>query len=206
MRFDERIERHHAELGPRNRRRQTRSWTASATSLSTRPSNSRGSAAPQRQPCAGCPAARLRGFQRGQEHTRSIRSSGMPLGPAVVRRRPAEFRKVLQAASATGAATILFGPRARRLAADDALWLECPVDGANAFDSYAAVMSLVSVLANGVLMALTCRPRAGAGGHGPVRLAGRDRGSLTPARHGTARHGTARHGRSKEDLFQQKQL
>jgi DNA-binding MurR/RpiR family transcriptional regulator len=78
----------------------------------------------------------------------------MPLGPAVVRRRPAEFRKVLQAASATGAATILFGPRARRLAADDALWLECPVDGANAFDSYAAAMSLVSVLANSVLLAL----------------------------------------------------
>lgn len=71
------------------------------------------------------------------------------------RRRPAGFRKVLQAASATGAATILIGdPSARRLAADATVWLECPVDGAHAFDSYAAAMSLVSALANGVLVAL----------------------------------------------------
>ena len=85
--------------------------------------------------------------------------AGLGSGDAVVlfgfRRRPAEFRKVLQAASATGAATILIGdPSARRLAADATHWLECPVDGAHAFDSYAAAMSLVSVLANGVLLVL----------------------------------------------------
>jgi DNA-binding MurR/RpiR family transcriptional regulator len=85
--------------------------------------------------------------------------AGLGSADAVVlfgfRRRPAEFRKVLQAASATGAATILIGdPSARRLAADATLWLECPVDGAHAFDSYAAAMSLVSVLANGVLLVL----------------------------------------------------
>lgn len=85
--------------------------------------------------------------------------AGLGSGDAVVlfgfRRRPAEFRKVLQAASATGAATILIGdPSARRLAADATHWFECPVDGAHAFDSYAAAMSLVSVLANGVLLVL----------------------------------------------------
>lgn len=84
--------------------------------------------------------------------------AGLGTGDAVVlfgfRRRPAGFRKVLQAASATGATTVLIGdPSARRLAADATLWLECPVDGAQAFDSYAAAMSLVSVLANGVLIA-----------------------------------------------------
>lgn len=85
--------------------------------------------------------------------------AGLGAGDAVVvfgfRRRPAEFRSVLEAASATGAATILVGdPSARRLAADATLWLECPVDGTHAFDSYAAAMSLVSALATGVLIAL----------------------------------------------------
>lgn len=85
--------------------------------------------------------------------------AGLGSGDAVVlfgfRRRPAEFRKVLQAASATGAAIILIGdPSARRLAADATLWFECPLDGAHAFDSYAAAMSLVTVLANGVLLVL----------------------------------------------------
>lgn len=71
------------------------------------------------------------------------------------RRRPAEFSKVLRTASATGATTILIGdPSARGIAAEATLWIECPVEGSNAFDNYAAAMSLVSVLANGVLMAL----------------------------------------------------
>jgi DNA-binding MurR/RpiR family transcriptional regulator len=85
--------------------------------------------------------------------------AGLGTGDTVVlfgfRRRPAGFRKILQTASATGATTILIGdPSARRLAADATLWLECPVDGTHAFDSYAAAMSLVSILANGVLIAL----------------------------------------------------
>ena len=85
--------------------------------------------------------------------------AGLGSGDAVVlfgfRRRPAEFRKLLQAASATGAATILIAdPSARRLSADATLWLGCPVDGAHAFDSYAAAMSLAGILANSVLIEL----------------------------------------------------
>lgn len=85
--------------------------------------------------------------------------AGLGASDAVVlfgfRRRPAEFRKVLRAASATGAATILIAdPSARGMAAEATLWIECPVEGSDAFDNYAAAMSLVSVLANAVLMAL----------------------------------------------------
>jgi DNA-binding MurR/RpiR family transcriptional regulator len=71
------------------------------------------------------------------------------------RRRPAEFRRVLKVAASTGAVTILVGDSsARRLAADASIWIECPVDSAQAFDSYASAMSLVSILANGVLTSL----------------------------------------------------
>ncbi|MBO1268652.1 MurR/RpiR family transcriptional regulator [Arthrobacter cavernae] len=70
------------------------------------------------------------------------------------RRRPAAFRSILQAASATGAGTVLIGdPSARWLAAEAGTWIECPVDNIGAFDSYAAAMSLMSVLADGVLAA-----------------------------------------------------
>ena len=70
------------------------------------------------------------------------------------RRRPDRFDRVLKAATATGASTILIGdPSARWLAADASVWIECPVEGSAAFDSYASAMSLVSVLANGVLAA-----------------------------------------------------
>ncbi|MDQ0679843.1 DNA-binding MurR/RpiR family transcriptional regulator [Arthrobacter pascens] len=71
------------------------------------------------------------------------------------RRRPAEFHRVLKAAASTGAVTILIGDSsARRFAADVTIWIECPVDNAQALDSYASAMSLVSVLANGVLTSL----------------------------------------------------
>jgi DNA-binding MurR/RpiR family transcriptional regulator len=40
---------------------------------------------------------------------------------------------------------------ARRLVDDVTLWLECPVDSVSAFDSYSAAMSLVNLLASGVL-------------------------------------------------------
>lgn len=70
------------------------------------------------------------------------------------RRRPDGFHQVLKAATDTGATTILIGdPSARWLAAEASLWIECPVEGSAAFDSYASAMSLMSVLANGVLMA-----------------------------------------------------
>ncbi|GAA5189191.1 MurR/RpiR family transcriptional regulator [Arthrobacter gyeryongensis] len=70
------------------------------------------------------------------------------------RRRPDRFQHVLKAATSTGASTILIGdPSARWLASDASLWIECPVEGSAAFDSYAAAMSLMSVIANGVLAA-----------------------------------------------------
>jgi DNA-binding MurR/RpiR family transcriptional regulator len=82
------------------------------------------------------------------------------LGPADVvvllgfRRRPEDFSKVLKSAAGTGAATVLIGDAsARRIAADARVWMECPVEASGAFDSYAAAMSLMSVLANGVLAA-----------------------------------------------------
>ena len=68
------------------------------------------------------------------------------------RRRPAGFGAVLEAAAARDATTVLIGdPSARRLASQATVWLECPVDSVSAFDSYASAMSLMSVLANGVL-------------------------------------------------------
>lgn len=71
------------------------------------------------------------------------------------RRRPADFQGILKAASATGASTVLIGDSsARRLASDASLWIECPIEGAHAFDSYGAAMSLISVLASGVLNSL----------------------------------------------------
>ena len=85
--------------------------------------------------------------------------AGLGKNDAVVlfgfRRRPAEFHQLLQAAASTGAATIFVADSsARRLAADVDIWIECPVDGAQAFDSYASAMSLVSILANRVLTSL----------------------------------------------------
>lgn len=71
------------------------------------------------------------------------------------RRRPKGFREVVAAAAATGAAAILIGDAtARGLAGEGNIWIECPVSGTGAFDSYAAPMSLMTVLANGALAAL----------------------------------------------------
>jgi DNA-binding MurR/RpiR family transcriptional regulator len=71
------------------------------------------------------------------------------------RRRPADFGAFLEEAGRTGATVVLLGdPTARRHAAASAYWLECPVTSTLAFDSYAAAMSLVSVLADGVLSTL----------------------------------------------------
>ncbi|WP_222194999.1 MurR/RpiR family transcriptional regulator [Modestobacter italicus] len=77
-------------------------------------------------------------------------------GDAVVavgfRRRPAGFAAFLATAAATGADVVLLGDPTAAGHADAArVWLPCPVQGALAYDSYAAAMSLVAVLADGVL-------------------------------------------------------
>lgn len=77
-------------------------------------------------------------------------------GDAVVvvgfRRRPSGFAAFLAEATGSGAAVVLLGdPTARVHASAVAAWLECPVQGALAFDSYAAAMSLVAALSDGVL-------------------------------------------------------
>ncbi|WP_127783724.1 MurR/RpiR family transcriptional regulator [Rhodococcus sp. X156] len=71
------------------------------------------------------------------------------------RRRPAGFGAFLREAAATGATVVLIAdPTGIEHAAAASTWLECPVQGLLAFDSYAAAMSLVSVLADGVLSEL----------------------------------------------------
>lgn len=77
------------------------------------------------------------------------------------RRRPAGLADVLAEASRAGTAVVLIGdPSAVAHAGQASVWLECPLVGALAFDSYAAPMALVSVLADAVLAALG---RAGRG-------------------------------------------
>jgi len=77
-------------------------------------------------------------------------------GDAVVavgfRRRPAGFGGFLATAAATGADVVLLGdPTAAGHSGAARVWLPCPVQGSLAYDSYAAAMSLVGVLADGVL-------------------------------------------------------
>jgi DNA-binding MurR/RpiR family transcriptional regulator len=68
------------------------------------------------------------------------------------RRRPQAFGKFLSEASATGASVILIGdPTAVAHASQVSIWLECPLQHSLAFDSYAAPMALVSVLADATL-------------------------------------------------------
>lgn len=70
------------------------------------------------------------------------------------RRRPAGFGDFLAEAASTGATVVLLADgTARQHAARAAHWIECPVSSTLAFDSYAAAMSLASVLADGVLSA-----------------------------------------------------
>jgi DNA-binding MurR/RpiR family transcriptional regulator len=82
------------------------------------------------------------------------------LGPADVvvavgfRRRPAGFPAFLTEALLTGAAVVVLAdPTGAAHLARASVALECPVQGSLAFDSYAAAMSLVGVLADGVLAA-----------------------------------------------------
>lgn len=70
------------------------------------------------------------------------------------RRRPGHFGAFLEAARATGAGVVLIGdPTAVEHASSAEVWLECPLQHDLAFDSYAAPMALVSVLADAVLAA-----------------------------------------------------
>lgn len=70
------------------------------------------------------------------------------------RRRPAGFGELLTEAAATGATVVLIADgTARHHAAAATHWIECPVSTNLAFDSYAAAMSVVSVIADGVLSA-----------------------------------------------------
>jgi DNA-binding MurR/RpiR family transcriptional regulator len=68
------------------------------------------------------------------------------------RRRTKCFGEFLTEAGATGATVILVGdPTAVAHASAASIWLECPLQHSLAFDSYAAPMALMSVLADAVL-------------------------------------------------------
>ncbi|MFT4084379.1 MAG: MurR/RpiR family transcriptional regulator [Nocardioides sp.] len=68
------------------------------------------------------------------------------------RRRPREFGDFVTAAGAAGAEVVLIAdPTATMHLARADVALTCPVQGLLAFDSYAAAMSLVGVIADGVL-------------------------------------------------------
>lgn len=82
---------------------------------------------------------------------------------AAFRRRPAQLAELLGIAHAAGTPIILLAdPSARTLAVRATVWLECPLTTASAFDSYAAAMSVVAVLADRVL------ERTGGSGHDRV--------------------------------------
>jgi DNA-binding MurR/RpiR family transcriptional regulator len=66
------------------------------------------------------------------------------------RRRPANFTAVLAQAGATGATVVLIADPTLR-ARGGSIFLQCPIQGPLAFDSYAGAMTLISVLADGVL-------------------------------------------------------
>lgn len=68
------------------------------------------------------------------------------------RRRPAILADALASLRSAGVPVILLAdPTARSLAAAATVWLECPLAADTAFDSYAAPMSIVALLADRVL-------------------------------------------------------
>ncbi|EXF25679.1 RpiR family transcriptional regulator [Nesterenkonia sp. AN1] len=82
--------------------------------------------------------------------------AGIGSGDLVVavgfRRRPVVFGRAVRAVAASPAQLLCLGDSTSRHYAMEAdCWIECPIDSEGAFDSYAAAMSLVSLLANGVL-------------------------------------------------------
>ena len=83
--------------------------------------------------------------------------AGLGAGDVVVlvgfRRRPAGFARIVAGRSPRAAFPSCSSPTPRPAGTPRAspCWLECPVDSASPFDSYAAAMSLVNLLASGVL-------------------------------------------------------
>jgi DNA-binding MurR/RpiR family transcriptional regulator len=66
------------------------------------------------------------------------------------RRRPESFARVVELVAASAARSVLLSD-GRRYADDVDVLVECPVDSVTAFDSYAAVASLIGLLASAVL-------------------------------------------------------
>jgi DNA-binding MurR/RpiR family transcriptional regulator len=82
--------------------------------------------------------------------------SGLESGDVVVlvgfRRRPDGFDELVEAAGMSGASVILVADQsARRLAGVVDEFVECPIDTAGSFDSYAGPMSAVGLIAGAVL-------------------------------------------------------
>jgi DNA-binding MurR/RpiR family transcriptional regulator len=68
------------------------------------------------------------------------------------RRRVAGFGQIVAAIRRRGVPLVLIADSSARKYSDQAThWLECPVDSVSAFDSYAAAMSLVNLLATGAM-------------------------------------------------------
>lgn len=68
------------------------------------------------------------------------------------RRRPDNLGEVLDVLRAAGTPVVLLAdPTSRAIATQVTVWLECPLATESAFDSYAAAMSVVAVLADRVL-------------------------------------------------------
>ncbi|MFI7480795.1 MurR/RpiR family transcriptional regulator [Kocuria sp. M1R5S2] len=106
-------------------------------------------------------------LQQAREGVRLAPLPGQTLGEELVdvgpgdvvvllgfRRRPSGFERLVSFCAQTGARTLLIADgTARRHASSVDLWIECPLGSVGPFDSYAAAMSLVAVLADGVLAA-----------------------------------------------------
>ena len=92
--------------------------------------------------------------QPGQSLSEELIGLG-PEDAAVVvgfRRRPDNLGELLGILAASKTPTVLLAdPSARAFAARAQVWLECPLTTASAYDSYAAAMSVVAVLADRVL-------------------------------------------------------
>ncbi|TFC75640.1 MurR/RpiR family transcriptional regulator [Cryobacterium sp. TMS1-20-1] len=68
------------------------------------------------------------------------------------RRRTAGFGQLVAAIERRGIPLVLIADSSARRHADGAaVWLECPIDSASAFDSYATAMSLINLLATGAM-------------------------------------------------------
>jgi DNA-binding MurR/RpiR family transcriptional regulator len=68
------------------------------------------------------------------------------------RRRTAGFGRLVAAIHRRGVPLVLISDSSAGRHADNAaVWLECPIDSPSAFDSYAAAMSLINLVATGVM-------------------------------------------------------